>query len=547
MKLKMKLKLNVKIKPKNILRRHNPLDYLERLLSKRYLLNKRYLINKERWLSSLRLILLSAFIALILPGNSYAADLGEEVTFGSWYLRGELRANLLIDTVHNDAGFSVARTEVFGDDGSKNPQQNSDNSRIPIDLDLANGGIVASSRALVTDVPELGFSLLGSRITLGTEGEDYKVLFELGVTNPNDPYALELHRLWLEYGRVGIGLGWSTFMDFKKDERATRSAGSSYFPDTVDYIGPPGFAYERQLALRVRMSPKWYLGLEEPRDLVYRGHERADTNNDDFAAAAENLVVRTSSNNSTNHYVYEVTRRLRTRHLLPNLIFTYYGSGDKSNIFASFLLQQIKLDNNSPLLLESDSGYQSLIDDSLRIGEEKILEELDRQLGINDDLKGGLQSFNLAMNLGINGPMGLNNNYNLAYIYNGGRYLRDNPNPSHLIVKKDIRCQNNCKYELVNIVSHSYLMDFRFNKRAGKRVGLIFSGTVTDNDYGIALGGAATKQVHTTYVTYHKPFAKVVGLSSNYEVGYSYRQSFNTRNNSKYPRLRFSYGLGYKF
>ncbi|MBE8182094.1 MAG: hypothetical protein HAW61_01055, partial [Candidatus Portiera sp.] len=106
----MKLKLNVKIKPKNILRRHNPLDYLERLLSKRYLLNKRYLINKERWLSSLRLILLSAFIALILPGNSYAADLGEEVTFGSWYLRGELRANLLIDTVHNDAGFSVART-----------------------------------------------------------------------------------------------------------------------------------------------------------------------------------------------------------------------------------------------------------------------------------------------------------------------------------------------------------------------------------------------------------------------------------------------------
>lgn len=520
---------------------HNASKYIKNM-SFINLSNKSLTRNSQ--VAILRKLVIVTF-AMLFSTGLIAADLGEEVTFGNWYLRGDIRANILIDSVHNDAGFSVARTEVFGDDGSENDEENSDNSRIPRSLDLTNNGVVESSRAIGNDVPELGFSLLGSRLAVGTGGgeeDNYQVLFELGITDPANPYALQLHRLWLEYGLVGIGLGWSTFMDFKKDERDSATAGYSYFPDTVDYIGVPGFAYQRQLALRIQLSPQWYLGLEEPQNLVYLGHEHSNTNNDDIASAPENLRVSTSSNGNN---VYEISRRLRTRHLLPDLIFTYYGSGKKNNVFASFLLQHVKLDNNSPLLLESDSGYKSLISDAEGTRDLDILGELDRQLGINDDLSGGMENYNLAMNLGINGPMGRNSNnhYNLAYIYNGGRYLRDNPNPSHLVVKKDFLCLVDCNYKLVNVVSHAYLMDFSF----GKRTGLIFSGIVTDDAYGIDLGGAATKQVHTTYFNYRQPFAQVAGLTSNYEVGYSYRQTFNTRHNSKYPRIRFSYGIGYKF
>ncbi|MCH9666084.1 MAG: hypothetical protein K0U41_09625 [Gammaproteobacteria bacterium] len=482
-------------------------------------------------------------ILLITPMSTHlsAAELGEEVTFGNWYLRGDLRAAILLDTVHNDASFSVARTEVFGDDGSDSPRENSDNRRIPTDLD--NEG-VTSSRDLAGDLPELGFTLLGSRIALGTEGPNYKVVFELGLINPENPYALDIHRLWLEYGSVGIGLGWSTFMDFKKDERDGSAGG--YSPYSFDYIGLPGFAYQRQLALRFQLSPKWYLGLEQPQDLVYRGYDHGDnggdTKNDDFAGGQEDLIVPTSGDS---YNVYKVSRQLRDRHFLPNLVFTYYGADNKHNVFASLLLQHIKLDNNAPLLLESDPGYAQLIADAEGTGNLEIRRKLDEQLGINDDLSGGLDSLNFALNLGLAGPMGRNGNngYNLAYIYNGGRYLRDNPNPSHLVVKKNNLCLVDCDYKLVNVASHSYLVDFRFSKN----IGLAFSGTVTDDDYGIELGGAATKQVHSTYFNYRKPFASVKGLSSVYELAHSYRQTFNTRHNSAYPRIRFSYGIGYNF
>lgn len=494
-----------------------------------------YFMN--RYLAKFACMLMGLLASTLLM----AEELGEPVTFGNWYLRGNLQANIFIDTVHNDAGLSVARTEVFGDDGSNSPEQGSDNSEIPIALDAI--GIVEDSRPIGLDVPELGFSLLGSRLSLGTEGDNYKAVFEFGLINPDDPYNLELHRLWFEYALASIGLGWSTFMDFKKDEKGANADGYSYFPDTVDYIGPPGFAYERQLAMRFKLSPTWYLGIEEAKDEAYLGYDNFNTHNDDFAGGTNNLVVTTSTDSFR---TYEINRRLRTRHLLPNVIFTYYGTGKKENIFASFLLQTIKLDNNAPLLLDSDEGYKQLIADAEGTrGNAGVVRELNNQLGLNDDLSGGLETYNLAMNLGINGAMGRNdgNRYNLAYIYNGGRYLRDNPNPNHLVIKRDRECLANCNYQLVNIISHSYLMDFRF----GQGMSLVLSGTVTDDTNGIELGGAATKQVHSTYATYKRDFRAIDGLTSNYEMGYSYRQTFNTRNNSAYPRIRFSYGIGYKF
>ncbi len=505
--------------------------------------NTKYPIEYSFKSLSHKLCLTLILLITSISAHLSAAELGEEVTFGNWYLRGDLRAGILLDTVHNDASFSVARTEVFGDDGSNRPEEGSDNSRIPTDLDYNSDtpGVIAS-RDLADDLPELGFTLLGSRLAIGTEGPNYQVVFELGLTNLDNPYALDIHRLWLEYGSVGIGLGWSTFMDFKKDERDGSAGG--YSPYSFDYVGLPGFAYQRQLALRFQLSPKWYLGLEQSQDLVYRGYDgHINTQNSDFAGGQEDLRV--SSSNNVSRYTYDVSRQLRDRHFLPNLVFTYYGTGDKHNVFASLLLQHIKLDNNSPLLLESDPGYAQLIEDADRIRDSEILRELDKQLGINDDLSGGLASLNFALNLGLAGPMGRNGNngYNLAYIYNGGRYLRDNPNPSHLVVKKDNLCLVDCDYKLVNVVSHSYLVDFRFREK----VGLAFSGTVTDDDYGIELGGAATKQVHSTYFNYRKPFASVKGLSSVYELGYSYRQTFNTRHNSAQPRIRFSYGIGYSF
>ena len=451
---------------------------------------------------------------------------------GNWYLDGELKAAIFIDTVHNDPTIRASRTEVFGDDGSNIKEQGSDNSRIPTDLD--DDGNIETSRPIATDTPEFGGTITGSRLTLGNRGANHNVLIEGGFFSNDNPYTPQLYRLWAEYGIMGIGLGWSTFMDFKGDN----------YPRTFDYTGPVGAAYARQIALRVRLSDSWYFGLEEPQDAAYLGFNNVNSYNEKSIFDKRRINADASLAAHGDDRTYEVDNKLRTRHFFPNLIFTYYGQGKHINFFSSILLQRVELDDNSPLFLESDEGLTRLIDDTRT----NVVESssVDNELQLNDDLSGGLGTFNAALHLGVNGAMrrGSSNKFNLAYIYNGGRYLRDNPNPAHIVVSKDISCNRNiesCDYELVNIISHSYLMDFTFREK----IGLIFSGTVTDNDYGTRLGGAATKQVHGTYLNFYQEVSK--GLNSVYEIGYSYRQAFNTRSSSEYPRLRLSYGLNYSF
>ena len=494
------------------------------------------IINLSR--SSAIIIVLLLIIIIALPtialadnhqGDDSSGTSGLSASnLGNWYLDGELKAAIFIDTVHNDPTIRASRTEVFGDDGSNIKEQGSDNSRIP--TDLKDDGTIAASRPIATDTPEFGGTITGSRLTLGNRGANYNVLIEGGFFSNDDPYTPQLHRLWAEYGTVGIGLGWSTFMDFKGDN----------YPRTFDYTGPVGAAYARQIALRVRLSDSWYFGLEDPQDVAYLGFNYGSSHNEDSIFDKRRISADALAA-SGDIRTYEVDRKLRTRHFIPNLIFTYYGQGKHVNFFSSILLQRVELDDNSPLFLESDEGLTRLIDDSF----DRVVNSssIKRELQLNDGLSGGLGTFNAALHLGVNGAMrrGSNNKFNLAYIYNGGRYLRDNPNPAHVAVYKDIDCGSDCGYKLVNIVSHSYLMDFTFREK----IGLIFSGTVTDNEYGTRLGGAATKQVHNAYFNYYQTISK--GLNSVYEIGYSYRQAFNTRSNSAYPRLRFSYGINYSF
>ena len=469
------------------------------------------------------LLLILALPTITLADNHQGDDSSvlSASNLGDWYLDGELKAAIFIDTVHNDPTIRASRTEVFGDDGNNFPEQGSDNSRIPTKLET--GGNIETSRPIATDTPEFGGTITGSRLALGNRGANHNVLIEGGFFSNDSPYTPQLHRLWAEYDTVGIGLGWSTFMDFK---------GNNY-PRTFDYTGPVGAAYARQIVLRVRLSDSWYLGVEEPQDAAYLGFNVDNSHNEDSIFDKRRI--------SADARIYAVDNKLRTRHFFPNLIFTYYGEGKHINFFSSILLQRVELDDNSPLFLESDEGLTRLIDDTRAnvVNSSSLGGELQR----NDDLSGGLGTFNAALHLGVNGAMrrGSSNRFNLAYIYNGGRYLRDNPNPAHVVVYKDIICRSSCGYKLVNIISHSYLMDFTFREK----IGLIFSGTVTDNEYGTRLGGAATKQVHGTYLNFYQEVSK--GLNSVYELGYSYRQAFNTRSNSEYPRLRFSYGISYSF
>ena len=495
------------------------------------------IINLSRYSAIIIVLLLIIIIALptIALADNHQGDDSSGTSglsasnLGNWYLDGELKAGIFIDTVHNDPTIRASRTEVFGEDGSNSKEQGSDNSRIPTKLDKS--GEIETSRPIAVDTPEFGGTITGSRLAIGNRGANYNVLIEGGFFSNDDPYTPQLHRLWAEYGAVGIGFGWSTFMDFK---------GNNY-PRTFDYTGPVGTAYARQIALRVRLSDSWYFGLEDPQDTAYLGFNFDNSHNEDSILDKRriNADVPLASDNDTR--TYEVDNKLRTRHFFPNLIFTYYGQGKRINFFSSILLQRVELDDNSPLFLESDAGLTRLIDDA----RDDIIDpsSVSEELQLNDDLSGGLGTFNTALHLGVNGAMrrGSNNKFNLAYIYNGGRYLRDNPNPAHIVVSKDISCRENCGYKLVNIVSHSYLMDFTFREK----IGLIFSGTVTDNEYGTRLGGAATKQVHNAYFNYYQTISK--GFNSVYEIGYSYRQAFNTRSNSAYPRLRFSYGINYSF
>ena len=488
---------------------------------------------------SLRPVSITAFIAsLLLVLSTFAladnhleqdSSKSPALNIGNWYLDGELKAAIFIDTVHNDPTTRASRTEVFGDDGSNLLEQGSDNSRIPISLD--DDGNVETSRPIATDTPEFGGTITGSRLALGNRGANHNVLIEGGFFSNDNPYTPQLHRLWAEYGIMGIGLGWSTFMDFK---------GNNY-PRTFDYTGPAGTAYARQVALRVRLSDSWYFGLEDPRDEIWLGLNNLATSHNSDNIYNKRQIQTTDENKVTR--IYEVDNKLRTRHFLPNLIFTYYEEGKHINFFSSILLQHVELDDNSPLFLESDEGLTRLIEDTRAIDGVDAITAVERELRLNDDLSGGLGTFNTALHLGVNGAMrrGSNNKFNLAYIYNGGRYLRDNPNPAHVAVYKDVNCGSGCGYKLANIISHSYLMDFTFREKFG----LIFSGTVTDNEYGTRLGGAATKQVHGAYFNYYQTISK--GFNSVYEIGYSYRQAFNTRSNAAYPRLRFSYGISYSF
>lgn len=480
------------------------------------------------------LLFFLAVTTLLLSSHAWAENQSKQsISFqsGSWYMGGELRAGILSDTVHNDPTTTVSRTEVFGDDGNNNNEEGSDNTQIPIDL--SDSGPIVSSRPLSYDTPEFGTTITGSLIRVGKQGNNYNALLEIGFLSNEQPYSPQLHRLWSEYGIVGIGLGWSTFMDFKGDN----------YPHTFDYTGPPGSAYARQLGVRVRVAPKWYLGIEEANEDVYLGLNHLNSNNQDnildkqrISASTEQGEIRT----------YEVGRELRTRSFIPDLILTYYGEGRKRNLFLSLLLQNIKLDTNSPLFLESDPGLTQIIEDARQRLGLPIIKEVDNQLHLNNDLSGGIQTINAALHLGINGRVARaeNTKYTFSYIYNGGRYLRDNPSPSYIAIT-DIGClssdSTSCKYSLANIISHSYLLDFNFRNNYG----LIFSGTVTDNSYGVRLGGAATKQVHTIHFNHYKKFAD--GFSIVNEIGYIYHQTFNTRNNAAYPRFRYAYGINYSF
>ena len=470
----------------------------------------------------------------LLASVAVLAQTPEQIRFGTddiWYLQGEIKPVLILDTHHNDPNIQARRTEVFGDDGRNDPAQGTDNSCIPSNLNNADG-TVADCNKIGLDLPVFGGTILGSRTAIGVQGDDFDAFLELAFANPLAPYDLSLHRIWSEYRGVGLGLGWSGFMDFKKDER---NGEFGFFPYTLDYPAPPSVAHNRHFVLRTRLGNNWYLSLEEGNYDIYLGYPFLNTNNGEDIYAKDRLALTDSQNNVR---TYDITRSLISRDTIPDIIFTYYGK----SVFFSLLMQYVTLDTNSPVPLREDEGLNQLLRDATNNAGGAVLTEIDKRLNLISDIR-GMSKFNLGLNLGFAGPMGRNSVYRLAYIYNGGRYLSDNPNPSHLVVSKNLGCTDSCDYELVNIATHSYLVNFNFNQRYN----LIFSGSVTADDYGIQLGGAATKQIHTTYFNYQQPFNRLSNLKSVYEITYSYRQTFNTRHNSSYPRFRFGYGLVYTF
>lgn len=441
-----------------------------------------------------------------------------------WQFKGFLQAGLSADSTYADPYILARRSPVFGEDGSGQPS--SDTSCIPRFL-FDDGSGVESCRDLRFDTPVYSGSLSGSSFSLNRHWDESKLLLEAGFYSFANPYSPEISRLWFTKNIYSLGYGWSSFMGSEQE----------LMPSTVDYGGPVGYAHIRQFGVRLQLNPILSFALEEPQSEVYLGLRDYSDNRNSASILKPRLLLKEDGN-------YEVDRRLRKRAVVPDAIFSYYDKGSFGYYSASLLLQYVRLDNNAPLFLEQDAGLLQLIEDA-NSNDEDAVRLLDRTLQLNDALSGGLDTTNLGVRLGMEVPWRAARWIKLSYIYNGGHYLRDNPNPSHIVVVNIPECytisEADCEYTLVNIVSHSYTIDFDF---ANHWNGLL-SGTFTEDEYAAALGGAGTSSLHSVHINRRQ--ALTAGISAAYELAYLYHETFNGRNNADYPRLRFQYALYYSF
>ena len=447
----------------------------------------------------------------------------------NWYLQGRLQAGLFLDSIYTDPYLRAARTPVFGKDGSNNPD--ADNTCIPRDLD--DDGEVIDCRPLYGDYPVFSGTFSGSRLRVGHRRANHDIFVE-GILegDRSNPYQPSIYRAWADYKDVGLGYGWSTFGDFQQD----------FYPQFVDYNGPVGVPYKRQFLLRLRFGRDYYLAFEEPKNEVYRGFGLTGT------TPASSRNSDTVYNSPKVHRVtlqggqirrYEIDRQLRTRGVLPDLVFTYYRKRDRNSWFISTILRYVRLDNNAPLFFEEDAGLEQLRRDAA--DDSAISGALGEELRLNDDISNGMDLIAPGFHLGRRWSFLTASAIQLAYIYNGGSYLRDNPNPSYLVVPNNIiRCEADT-YDLVPINTHSYVFGVDF----GPRFNLLLGGTLTENDQEIWMGGGATSSLHSLHFNYLQQVQE--GLDFVYEIGYLYHETFNGRNNANYPRVRMQYGVSYSF
>lgn len=448
----------------------------------------------------------------------------------AWYLQGHLQASVFVDSIYTDPYLRAERTPVFGEDGSNNPD--ADNTCIPRSLN--DDGDVVECRALYSDAPVFSGTFSGSRLRVGHRHEQHDIFVE-GILDGDrqDPYRPNLYRAWLDYRNLGLGYGWSTFGDFQQD----------FYPQFIDYNGPIGLPYKRQFLLRVKLGRDYYLGFEEPKNQVYRGFgltgtAPASAKNSDTVHNSPKLYKVTLEDGEIRRY--EIERRLRTRGVLPDLVFTYYRKRDRSSWFLSTILRYVRLDNNAPLFFEEDAGLEQLRRDA---GDAvAVTNALDEELQLNDDLSNGMDLVAPGFHLGGRWSLRTASAIQLAYIYNGGSYLRDNPNPAYLVVPNKLsRFCNAEDYALVAINTHSYVAGVDF----GPRFNMLLSGTLTENEHEIWMGGGATASLHSLHFNYLQQVRDKINFI--YEIGYLYHATFNGRDNANYPRFRMQYGVSYSF
>ena len=463
------------------------------------------------------------FYAVSLLGLSFISFFSSQLQANDWRLKGFLQTNLFADTIYKDPYVQAHRTPVFGDDGSR--AVDADNSCVPTGF-IAGSAEIEECRDLYLDGPEFHGGIAGSRLSLSQEREKNRAMLEVGFFSFTDPYSPQLSQLWLERGTTRIGYDGTAFM-------------SSYSPMTLDYGGAVGGAYKRQTGVRMQLTPKLSLAFEESQNEIYLGLlNYAGHHNHEAVISSLRLITADDA-------TYQVNNRLRERATAPDIIMSYHKEGARRDLFASLLLQYVRLDNNAPLFLDEDPGLLQLIDDAAISGKTAIMDALDRELRLNDDLSGGMYTFDLGLHLGLNLPVKSKHNMHLAYIRNGGNYLRDNPNPAHIVIPNAYNCRSrmdvDCEYRIVNIMTHSYLLDLRL---AGG-LGWILSGTITDDEYANYLGGSSTENLHSMHINYRQRLAGEI--SAAYELGYLYHATFNGRDNANYPRIRFQYALYYEF
>ena len=313
---------------------------------------------------------------------------------------------------------------------------------------------------------------------------------------------------------------------------------------TVDYGGPVGSSYLRQFGVRLKLNSLLTLSLEEPQSEVLLGLIDFPDQHNSESVRNPRLLLSDPEISVGEPESYRVDRKLRKREVLPDLIFNYYNEGRQGSYFAALLLQFVRLDRNAPLFLDQDAGLLALIEDANK-NDAAAVDLLDEELRLNDDLAGGLSATNLAVRIGTERPLGQERRILLSYIYNGGHYLRDNPNPAHIVAVDDPRCaavpEVDCAYELVNVISHSYMIGLDF----ANDWNWLLSGTFTEDEFVPALGGASTKSLHSMHLNYRQALNESIGTT--YEFAYLYHRTFNGRNNANHPRLRFQYALYYYF